>query len=175
MAHIHTGEGEHDLTVSAFIVRADFEEPKILLHKHRKLGKWLQFGGHVELKENPWQALTHELLEESGYALTQLVLLQPQTRMKKITKAVLHPQPININTHDFDDTHKHIDIEYAFITDEPPQHPVGQDESELFQTFSPQELAKLTSDEIYDGTRDICDYILRVCVPEWDRIPAAEI
>ena len=58
MAHIHNEPGQHDLTVSAFIINvSDKENPKILLCRHKKLGKLLQPGGHVELDENPWQAV----------------------------------------------------------------------------------------------------------------------
>lgn len=70
MPHIHTEPGQHDLTVSAYIVRMDLPEPAIILHKHRKLNKWLQFGGHVEPHENPWQAVQREIREESGYELS---------------------------------------------------------------------------------------------------------
>jgi len=45
-------------------------EPRIILHKHRKLNKLLQFGGHVELDETPWQAVLREIAEESGYDKT---------------------------------------------------------------------------------------------------------
>ena len=66
MAHIHTQPGQHDHTASAYIIRTDLDTPRIMLHLHRKIGKYLQFGGHVELNETPWQAVVHELREESG-------------------------------------------------------------------------------------------------------------
>ncbi len=54
MSHIHTNTGEHDFCASGSIVRLDSTDvPKILLHKHKKLGVFIQFGGHVELNENP--------------------------------------------------------------------------------------------------------------------------
>lgn len=53
------------------------DEPRIILHKHRKLKMLLQFGGHVELDETPWQAVLREIAEESGYDKNQLKLLQP--------------------------------------------------------------------------------------------------
>ena len=49
MAHIHE---KIDFTTSVFIVR----NGKVLLHKHKKLGIWLQPGGHIELDEDPNQA-----------------------------------------------------------------------------------------------------------------------
>lgn len=82
MAHIHTNPGEHDLTASAFIVRDDFEEPRLLLHMHKKLHILLQPGGHVELNENPWQAIEHELREETGYTFDELEVLQPKDRLR---------------------------------------------------------------------------------------------
>ena len=71
MPHIHTLPGEHDATASAYIVRTDLGEPAIMLHRHKKLDTMLQFGGHVELHENPLEAIAHELREESGYDFRQ--------------------------------------------------------------------------------------------------------
>lgn len=53
MPHIHTEPGQHDHTASAYIVRLDEAEPALILHRHKILGQYLQFGGHVELDENP--------------------------------------------------------------------------------------------------------------------------
>ena len=69
MGHIHNGLNDHDFTVSAFIIRKDKNVNKLLLHRHKKLGKYIQIGGHVEVSENPIQALAHELKVESGYDL----------------------------------------------------------------------------------------------------------
>src|SRR3954466_7704978 len=63
MPHIHHEPGQHDFTTSAFIVRTDRSEPQAVLHEHRKIGKLLQFGGHIELTESPWQALLREVRE----------------------------------------------------------------------------------------------------------------
>src|SRR4051812_49824476 len=99
MPHIHTEDGQHDPTTSAYIVRTDTPEPTILLHKHRKLGKYLQFGGHIELNENPWAAITHEIAEESGYGIDQLTILQPTTLLKKVSGVQMHPLPVSYLTH----------------------------------------------------------------------------
>lgn len=37
-----------------------------VLHKHRRLGLWLQPGGHVDPGETPWEAAVRETLEETG-------------------------------------------------------------------------------------------------------------
>ena len=58
MPHIHTGEGEHDLTASAILVRKINDLGfSVLLHKHKKIDRIMQPGGHVELTENPYQAV----------------------------------------------------------------------------------------------------------------------
>jgi 8-oxo-dGTP pyrophosphatase MutT (NUDIX family) len=49
-------------TVAVFVVH----EGRVLLHYHRKLGKWLPPGGHIEANELPDEAATREVLEETG-------------------------------------------------------------------------------------------------------------
>jgi 8-oxo-dGTP pyrophosphatase MutT (NUDIX family) len=50
------------VTASCFIVADD----QLLLHHHRRLDRWLQMGGHVELGEHPEEAALREGREESG-------------------------------------------------------------------------------------------------------------
>jgi 8-oxo-dGTP pyrophosphatase MutT (NUDIX family) len=38
----------------------------VLLHRHRRLGLWLQPGGHLEPGEEPWEAAKREAAEETG-------------------------------------------------------------------------------------------------------------
>jgi ADP-ribose pyrophosphatase YjhB (NUDIX family) len=47
------------LTASAIVVG----EEGVLLHLHKKLGMWLQPGGHIEAGEAPWDAAAREVLE----------------------------------------------------------------------------------------------------------------
>ena len=63
MPHIHD---LIDLTVSAYIVYDD----KILLMHHKKLGAWMQVGGHVELHEDTDEAIAREIEEECGVEVT---------------------------------------------------------------------------------------------------------
>lgn len=41
----------------------------VLLHKHRKLGIWVQPGGHLEPGESSWDAARRETAEETGIAV----------------------------------------------------------------------------------------------------------
>ena len=56
-----------DLTVAVFVTRrASDAEPRILLHEHVRLGRWLPPGGHIEPHELPDDAALREVLEETG-------------------------------------------------------------------------------------------------------------
>jgi 8-oxo-dGTP pyrophosphatase MutT (NUDIX family) len=56
------GEVLRHFTVAVFVVHANH----VLLHYHRKLGKWLPPGGHIEDNELPDMAAVREVLEETG-------------------------------------------------------------------------------------------------------------
>ncbi len=177
MAHIHTNPGEHDLTTSAFVVRDDLETPKLLLHMHKKLHVLLQPGGHVELREDPWQAITHELKEESGYALEELEILQPKGALRQVTNAKLHPVPVVVNTHNFDDegTHKHTDISFAFLAHDAPKSQPEEGESNDIRWLSLEELSALDSSEIFENVREIGKYVLTHVYQEWERFDATRV
>lgn len=182
MPHIHTGSGEHDSTASAYIVRLGQGEPRLLLHQHKKLGVFLQLGGHVELKENPWQTVLREIREESGYEADQLAVLQPPVRLEHLTGVELHPHTLAPLTHPFPDNksnqefnspHFHTDLPWAFVTEEPPRLPVGQDESNTLQFFSVSELKDLAADNIPEDVRQIGLFVLGACLDNWEKVPIA--
>ena len=52
------------VTASAWIVSPDGSQ--CLLTLHRKLGRWLQLGGHVDGEPHVWRAALREAQEESG-------------------------------------------------------------------------------------------------------------
>lgn len=169
MPHIHTVSEQHDHTVSAYILRYDdmyLDRPtnlRLLVHMHKKFGVLLQPGGHVELNENPWAALTHEILEETGYDMDQLRLVQPN--MPMVTKlsnpsAILHPLPFCVNTHDASTpelggaVHRHTDTTYLFLTQESPRNALSEDESQDLRWLSQDEIEDAGSDEISSIVKD---------------------
>jgi len=173
MPHIHTKPGEHDHTASAFIIRTDFTEPKVMLHMHKILKKYLQFGGHIETTETPWEAITHELLEESGYEMSQLKLLQPKQRIKPMTGGKTHPNPVYHHTHKFKDTHYHTDISYPFITGQKPKHTLSNGESGDIRLFTRSELVELPKEETIESVREAALFVFDVCLPEWEAVDPA--
>jgi 8-oxo-dGTP pyrophosphatase MutT (NUDIX family) len=175
MPHIHTEPGQHDHTASAYIIRTDGSEPKVMLHKHKKIGKYMHFGGHIELNETPWEAVIHELEEESGYMMSQLEILQPKERLRDTRNfSVLHPVPVSHNTHHFNDTHLHTDVAYAFITRQEPYKTVAEGESNEFILLSRQDLLDFPDEKMPEGIKDAALFVFDVCLHKWDRVDPAE-
>lgn len=170
MPHIHTQPGQHDHTASGFIIRMVEGEPKLILHKHKKTGKLQQFGGHIELNETPWEAVTHEILEESGYEMSQLRILQPKIRMPDNAANKQHPVPVSHNTHDFSEDHFHTDAAYAFVTGQSPRHSVAEGESSEFKLVSPEELAKLDDSTVPSGIKEVGLFIFGKCLKHWEEV-----
>jgi|SRR5581483_8001343 len=176
MPHIHIKPGQHDHTVSMFIVRIDGNEPKIMFHLHKKYKVYMQFGGHIELDENPWQTLIREIKEETGYDINQLKVLQPRTRVKDLGKVIVHPLPIAYTTHNAAPGHYHIDVAYALIADHEPYGKHAKAESNDFKLFTSKELGALPPKKTYENARKNALFILKnFSNPHWELIPASEI
>ncbi len=101
MPHLHD---KIDFTVAVFVVERD----RVLLVHHRRLGKWLPVGGHIELDEDPEQAAHREVLEESGLEI-ELIGERPPTTGPG-TRALIAPRFLDI--HRINDTHEHIGMIY---------------------------------------------------------------
>lgn len=171
MPHIHNEPGQHDFTVSAYIIRTVNPvsgasiEPVILLHMHNKFHKLLQPGGHVELKENPWEAVQHEILEETGYDFAQLKVMQPlglRVQNMRNPKTIQHPTPLSLYTHEVSKDHKHTDISFLFVTEEFPNHVPAAGESTEFRWMTAAQIEQLSSDEIASGTADVAPVALEI-------------
>lgn len=161
MPHIHTGEGQHDLTASAYVFRVDGPTPRILMHWHKKLHCWMQFGGHVELHETPWATIAHELQEESGYELAQLQLLQPPHALHSFgDNSIVHPLPFVFGTHPFDGKmdHFHTNADYLFTTKQDPKHEVAEDESAKLRLFTREELLELPTEKTLQNVKTVALY-----------------
>ena len=100
MPHIHD---LIDLTVSAIIVYRD----TVLLVHHKKLNKWLPPGGHVELDQDPEEALYAEIREETGLTPEDIIVHgRKPTIIAPGTKFLYSPTYLDI--HDISHTHRHI-------------------------------------------------------------------
>lgn len=177
MGHIHAEPGQHDHTASAYIVRLDGSEPRVMLHRHKLDKLYLHFGGHIELDENPWQTVIHELREEAGYDIAQLKVLQPKLRMKKLANAEVHPVPFCYNTHSVKNLqgHFHTDAVFAFTTEDSPKHPLAEGESGDIEIFTRQEIVDMAANKIFPVARAMALFLLDEILPNWEQIPALDI
>lgn len=168
MPHIHTEPGQHDHTTSAYIVRLDREEPQILFHMHRKVHKLMQPGGHIELNENPWDSIKHELIEETGYELNQLYVVQPKfTKIQSLTGGDVHPYPLVHSTHAYGDLdHYHTDSGYLFVTREDPAGAPGEGETNDFHWLTEKELKDLNDDVINRSSAEVALFALQALKSE---------
>lgn len=175
MPHIHTQPGQHDLTASGFIILLGDGEPKLLVHEHLKLHKLMQYGGHVELDETPWDAVLHEIREESGYDPDQLQLLQPVPYFAPTGDNTIDPVPVSINTHPFggDTSHYHTDMAYAFITREAPRNRQDDRESADHVKLTKAELEALGTDRMFDNVKQIGLFVFTV-IDAWQLVNMSE-
>ncbi|MGH3733357.1 MAG: NUDIX hydrolase [Acidimicrobiales bacterium] len=98
---------DHHLTASAFVISSR----GVVLHRHKRLGIWVQPGGHVDLGESPEEACVRETREETGLV-------------------ALHLDPVSlfhVDVHPGPAAHTHYDLRYVVVS-EPldPSPPTGE-------------------------------------------------
>lgn len=94
----------YDYTITAFIVF----EGEVLLVNHPRYGKWIPVGGHIELNEDPEQALFREVREETG--LDTVPLTSKPSIQSPGTTFLLTPNYLDV--HEANPPHKHISFTY---------------------------------------------------------------
>jgi len=108
MAHVHE---KIDFTVGVYIVN----KGRVFLRKHDKYNIWLYPGGHIELDEDPIQAVIREAKEETGL---DIILWKGNQKFDfKDEESEELPPPITINRHLTSPEHEHVNMSY-FATSE---------------------------------------------------------
>lgn len=97
---------DRDFVAGAFIIKNN----RVLFLKHKKYGIWLQPGGHVEERETPDEAAIRETMEEVGLEVEILEDFRPDTSFENRSEDL--PQPFNINLHQIEESHWHLDFQY---------------------------------------------------------------
>jgi 8-oxo-dGTP pyrophosphatase MutT (NUDIX family) len=130
-AHLRTLLEGH-LTASALIVDADCE--RALLTHHKKLGRWLQLGGHCDGDANLAGVALREAFEESG--IDGLAVLPAPIDLD------IHPIPARAN----EPEHLHYDTRFVVIAPRGARE-VLSDESHALRWFTPRELDAIDTDD----------------------------
>ncbi len=129
MPHIHD---KIDFIVNVWIVHRN----RLLLIFHRQLQHWLPIGGHIELDEDPEQALYREVKEECGLDI-ELSGTKPSGDYPGNTFLFA---PAYLDIHDITPTHRHIGMEY-FARAKNDDVRLSKREHEAIRWFTKEELA----------------------------------
>jgi NUDIX domain len=119
------------VTASAWILSPDHQS--CLLTLHRKLGKWLQLGGHVDGEPEVWRAALAEAQEESGMMRFQVA--------ERPLDLDIHPIP----AHGGEPAHLHLDVRFLMCA-EPGQSVIRSAESLDLDWFPVAALSSVTSE-----------------------------
>ena len=83
-----------------------------VLHRHKRLGIWMQPGGHIDAGESPATAARREATEELGLA---------------VEHPAAGPLLVHLDVHDAAFGHTHLDLRYLLLgADDDPHPPPGE-------------------------------------------------
>ncbi len=105
-------ENDHHVTASAFVISSR----GVILHRHRRLGIWVQPGGHVDAGESPEAACLRETNEETGLDVRHLDPVE-------LFHIDVHPGP---------NGHTHYDLRYVLRAQPEDPHPPEGESPEVF-------------------------------------------
>ena len=125
------------ITASAMIV--DRASRRSLLHFHKRLGRWLQVGGHIEYETDVAAAALREAREETG--LTDLEFYPAADAVSPIDIDV-HTVPRRLKTPE----HLHLDFRYLLLTRRPESLAPDAGESTLIRWMSFDEALALVAE-----------------------------
>jgi 8-oxo-dGTP pyrophosphatase MutT (NUDIX family) len=127
------------ITGSAWIVSHD--GARHLLVHHRKLGRWLQPGGHADGQTDVAATALREAVEETGLASLQFADASPFD-----VDVHLIPERRSGTGELIDPAHEHHDIRFLLVA-APAEAVQVSDESHDVRWFTPEEIERLDTDE----------------------------
>lgn len=111
------------ITGAGLIVTPNFQ--RVLLTLHKKLGLWLQLGGHCDGDSNVARVARKECEEESG--LTELTLVSADASTEMFFDLDIHEIPARKD----EPKHLHFDIRYLFIAHKPEKIRISEESTDL--------------------------------------------
>jgi len=121
------------VTASAVVVG----DRGVVLHRHRRLRRWLQPGGHVDPGETPEQAVLRECREETGLA---------------VRHPPAGPLLIHVDVHRAADEHVHLDLRYLLWAPDAEPAP-GPGESRDVAWFRWEDAEAIADDALLGALR----------------------
>jgi 8-oxo-dGTP pyrophosphatase MutT (NUDIX family) len=112
----------------------------IVLHRHKRMGIWLQPGGHLEPGEAPWQAARREAAEETGLALCHPAI------GPRLVHVDVHPAPLR---------HVHLDLRYLLLAGDEGEPRPAPNESPDVRWFTWPEALAVADDGLAGALRTI--------------------
>lgn len=121
-----------------------------LMVNHKKLGKWVQPGGHIELNEDPEEASLREVFEETGIKVKLIGKRYPREE-DYITPIVIQKNVVKEN-------HIHIDFVYLAYPLENQVEVQNIEETDGLEWFTLEEILDENFDT-FENVRTICKKI----------------
>lgn len=125
------------LVTSVFVFNP--ENQKFLMIKHKKVGKWLQPGGHLEKGEKLHEAALREVFEETGI------------NVKIVNK-------LAISEYISEKTHVHVDFSYLAYPLENQKEIVNHEETDGLSWLSIKEILN-SSFDTFEDVKFLCKKI----------------
>jgi 8-oxo-dGTP pyrophosphatase MutT (NUDIX family) len=104
----------------------------VVLHRHRRLHRWMQPGGHIEPGESPDDAVLRECREETGL---------------DVAHALGTPRVVHVDVHHAAKGHVHLDLRYLVAAADDEPRP-GPGESQDVAWFSWDQAEQLADDAL---------------------------
>lgn len=125
---LHAPFDEHSdpthVTASAIVLGDD---GRVLLHRHKRLGIWLQPGGHVDPGETCEEAALREVAEETG-----------------VTGDLIGDGPLHVDVHQGPRGHVHLDVRWLVRTAAGVEPAPAAGESQDVAWFTPEDALERT-------------------------------
>jgi 8-oxo-dGTP pyrophosphatase MutT (NUDIX family) len=103
-----------------------------VLHLHRRLGRWLQPGGHLDVGESAPEAAVRETVEETG-----LEVAHPRGR----------PYLLHLDVHPAADDHVHLDLRFLLVSRDLDPRPAPGESPEV-RWFTWEEAEAIADDAL---------------------------
>lgn len=147
-------ETTRHFTASIYVVN----DGATALHYHDRLELWLPPGGHLERDELPHRAALREAVEETGLDIT--LVQSPDGEMSETARPIPRPAHMmleDINRHDGQVGHQHVDLIYYGQCATREIRPVGADEASA-DRWEWVDRETLRTDERFDP--DVVDHAM---------------